>query len=132
MRIEKTAGGTAHVSALIGAADNPAQILVDVSALTANEVDSRGYLKPNVPLTRTGLLVGAAPAFVFGVTVEAVKVAASNSGADLAAAVDVFVAVHTNGLFNRDIIEDTLGRALTADEIAGFDRAGSKCALTAT
>jgi hypothetical protein len=30
---------------------------------------------------------------------------------------------------NRAILEDSLGRVLSADEIAAFDRAGSKCVL---
>jgi hypothetical protein len=36
------------------------------------------------------------------------------------------------GLINRDIGEDNLERAYTADEIAGFDLAGSNCRLTRT
>jgi hypothetical protein len=35
-------------------------------------------------------------------------------------------------MVNRDIAEDNLGRAYTADEIAGFALAGSTCQLTRT
>lgn len=67
---------------------------------------------------------------VHGCVVEAVKVAASNSDTDRTAAGTVPVVVATHGLVNRDLLEDILGRALTASEIAGF--AGSNLTLTTT
>lgn len=45
---------------------------------------------------------------------------------------DCFVTVCTHGLANRDIIEDNLGRALTAAELAAFEAAGSHIKLTST
>jgi len=128
IRITKKAGGTSYANPFIGPVQHPANILVDVSNLTANEVDSKGYLKPGVPLTKAGVRVAAG--FVFGVTIEATRIAEDNT--DLANTPDTFVAVETSGLINRDIVEDILGRALTAAEIAGFDAAGSKLALTTT
>lgn len=120
--------GEIHPTPLLGPVDHTVAIRVDISALTAAEVDQHGYLKAGVPLTRTGVLVGVAPAFVFGVVVEPVKVADGNTAlAGITA--DVDVAVATICQVNRAILEDSLGRALTADEIAGFDRAGSKCVL---
>lgn len=132
--IETTAGGRAYANPFIGGVDHPAQIKVDVSGLSTDEVDEFGYLKPGVPLAKTGILVGASPAFVYGVTFEAQKIVPNNPTNDSLAAVtsDPIITVNTVGHANRDVIEDNLGRALTADEIAGFDRAGSKIALSAT
>jgi hypothetical protein len=57
---------------------------------------------------------------VYGVTVEAQKLVDNN----VAALTGVFaIVVATDGLVNRDLAEDILGRAYTAAEIAGF-RAG--------
>lgn len=64
---------------------------------------------------------------VYGVTVEATKLVDDN-GASLTGTYAVVVT--TAGLLNRDIVEDILGRALTATEIAGF--AGSPLQLTNT
>lgn len=132
--IETTAGGQAYANPFIGGVDHPAQIKVDVSGLTTDEVDEFGYLKPGVPLAKTGILVGASPAFVYGVTFEAQKIVPNNPTNDTLAAVtaDPIITINTVGHVNRDVIEDNLGRALTANEIAGFDAAGSKIALSAT
>lgn len=131
--VTSTAGGTAHGNVFVGPVAHTAHIKVDVSALTSAEVDMYGYLKPGVPFLASGLLVTAG--FVYGVTLEAIKVAASNSSADLAAVVtagDPFVAVGTIGQVNQDIAEDNLGRAYTTAELAGFDLAGSKLVLLRT
>lgn len=132
--IETVAGGRVYSNPFIGGVDHPAQIKVDVSGLTTDEVDQYGYLKPGVPLAKTGILVGASPAFVYGVTFEAQKIVPNNPTNETLAAVtaDPIITVNTVGHINRDVLEDNLGRALTADEIAGFDRAGSKIALSAT
>lgn len=134
MSITTTAGGIGYGNPFIGGVNHPAQIKVDVSGLTIAEVDQFGYLKPGVPLTKAGILVGASPAFVYGVTIEAQKIVPDNpTDVTLAAVtVDPIITVNTVGHVNRDVIEDNLGRALTADEIAGFDAAGSKIALSAT
>jgi hypothetical protein len=134
LAIETTAGGRAYANPFIGGVDHPAQIKVDVSGLTIDEVDQFGYLKPGVPLAKTGILVGADPAFVYGMTFEAQKIVPDNPTNVTLAAVtaDPIITINTVGHANRDVIEDNLGRALTANEIAGFDRAGSKIALSAT
>lgn len=251
--VSRTAGNeTAYASALIGNYE-PLHVTVDVSALTSTQVDSSGYLKPNVPLTLRGLALTSASAvaqvetatvagtigasgagnvsvvvtsvllaggsktfavavanddtaslvagkirtalaadseiaayFTVGgsttaviltaltpgtndttlniatstgtatgltaaptsanttagvagtgsevpcVVIEAVKVAASNSSPDLTAAQDVFVACAVNGTLNRDIMEDTLGRPLTAAEIAMLNGPNSKLVLSLT
>ena len=129
MKVTPTAtAGEVHPSPFVGPTDHPVAIRVDVSALTAAEVDSKGYLKPGVPLTRAGILPGIAPAFVFGCVAEAVKVHTDNTTLAGVTA-DVDVTVFVIGAVNRAILEDSLGRVLTADEAAAFDRAGSKIAL---
>lgn len=133
MSITNTAGGNSYGNPFVGPIDHPDHLRIDVSALTTDEVDTYGNLKPGVPFTKTGLPVTTG-LFVYGVTIEAVKIvpnAPTNTSLGLVT-VDPLVAVATIGLVNRDIVEDNLGRALTAFEIAGFDLAGSKLALTST
>lgn len=134
MSITTVAAGTGYGNPFIGGVNHPAQITVDVSGLTTDEVDAFGYLKPGVPLTKAGILVGASPAFVYGVTFEAQKIVPDNptNGTLGAVTVDAIITVNTIGHINRDVAEDNLGRAYTANEIAGFDAAGSKIALSAT
>ena len=126
--IDTVAGGTSYANPFVGPVDHPAAVRVDVSGLTSDEIDQNGYLKPGVPLDRDGVLVGTGVA-VYGVSLEPIKVAASNAAADIAAATDVDVALGLVGAVNRAVIEDILGRALTADEIAGFAAGGSKIQL---
>lgn len=239
MPLEMTAysGVSLYTSPFIGPVDHTAQIRLDISGLTTNEVDSDGYLKPGVPLTKGGLRVGvqavvgtavaaavagntgtgtmgavtvsagakagvyrltiiepaadagtflvedpdgipigsgtvavafsagglaftladggtdfiagdaftitvtltaggAATAQLFGVSVEATKLPLATipptNGTLATETGDCDVAVATHGIVNRDIAEDNLGRAYTAAEIAAFDAAGSKLALTST
>ncbi|MCY7375991.1 MAG: hypothetical protein LH472_08475 [Pyrinomonadaceae bacterium] len=130
--VSKTVGGQAHAPVFVGEILASDVVNVVVTALSTAEVDTKGFLKPGVPFSKAGALVGAAVP-VYGVTIESIKVAASNSAADIAAAAAaVPVAVGTIGTVNRDIAEDNLGRVYTAAEIAGFDLAGSKLHLTRT
>jgi|SRR5690606_25000916 len=129
MRVRDVApAGEVHANPFVGPIDHPATVRVDVSALTAAEVDKYGYLKPGVPLTRAGELPGADPEFVYGCVIESTRVHTDNTTLASVTA-DVDVAVATICQVNRAILEDNLGRALTADELAAFDRAGSKCVL---
>lgn len=129
MRVKDTAdAGEVHANPFVGPIDHPIAIRVDVSTLTDAEVDDYGYLRPGTPLTRAGTLPGV-DEFVFGCVIEGAKVADDNVAATLAAAEDVDVAVTVIGAVNRAILEDNLGRVLTANEIAAFDAAGSKVAL---
>jgi hypothetical protein len=99
-------------------------INVLMSGMSTAEVDADGVLKPGVPLKRDGTLVSGASQVVFGVTVEATKVAASNSVGDLAAAGTKEIAVAYFCSYNKAIAEDILGRAVSANELtalaAGF------------
>lgn len=132
LSITTVAGGTGYGNVFVGPVDTVDHVKVDVSGLTTDEVDQYGYLKPGVPLSKTGTLVTSG--FVYGVTIEATKIVPNDPTNTTLGAVtaDPFVAVCVVGLVNRDILEDNLGRALTSAEIAGFDAAGSKLALTST
>lgn len=108
-----------------GKVDHTDQIAVDITALTDDEVDEKGYIKPGVPLRQNGTLVGGGGQVIHGVVLEAIKVADSNSAEDLAAASDAFeLAIGTIGQVSRAVIEDNLERALTANELAAFGAAG--------
>lgn len=126
-----TAGGQQDVGPglFIGPVNHTHTLLIDPSNFTTAEVTAQGYLKAGIPLEKDGTLLDAALDVVYGITVEPVKIAKSNSAADLTAAANTDVAVATICQVNRAIIEDELGRVLTANELAGFDLAGSTVKL---
>lgn len=124
-----TVGGSSVEPPWVGPVNHTVAIPIDVTALTNKEVDDNGYLKAGTPFLRTGLLVTAGA--VYGCIHENTKVAPSNSAADLAAAGSPQVTVVLIGAVNRAILEDNLGRVLTAAEIAGFALAGSTLRLLA-
>ena len=115
-----------------GTAKGMISIPVDLTQFTNKEIDADGYLKPGIPLDRLGVMIAGSPAFVFGVTTEHRKVADDNESATIAALGTEDIAILTQVDVNRFIGEDILDRAYTANEIAGFDRAGSKCHLIYT
>jgi hypothetical protein len=129
LSIETTTGGAVHAPVFVELWGRDV-VKVDLSDLSDEEVDADGYIKPGVPLAKDGSTIANGIA-VWGVTIEAIKVASGGTDAILDAATDCFVAVGF-GLVNRDIAEDNLGRAYSADEIAGFDLAGSNCRITRT
>lgn len=120
---------------LVGPAEYRDVVVLDISDLTVDEVDPLNYVKPGVPLSKAGDLVGSGVP-VYGVVMEATKLKHATSPAtNVSLAADtgtMQIAVCTHGIVNRDIVEDNLGRALTADEIAGFALAGSNLHLTRT
>lgn len=107
-----------------------ANLTGEFSITAANTINNDGGTD-----TSSDLLIviyeGAAD-YVYGVTVEPVKIAASNATAVLAAAADVDVAVAVMCVVNRDAGEDNLGRVYTAAEIAAFKAAASRCMLLPT
>lgn len=134
LRIENTAGGLAHSPVFVGEIRGSDSVVLDISDLTTKEVDAAGYLKPGVPLSKAGDLVGNGVA-VWGVTIEPIKIPHATippTDVSLAADTGTCPVVVGFGLVNRDVAEDNLGRAYTADEIAGFDLAGSNCRITRT
>jgi hypothetical protein len=122
-------GDMAYPNVFVGPVDHPAPVEVDPANLNTDYVDARGYLKPGMPLRIDGTRITAAGQAVFGCNIEALKVAASNSVDDLAAADPVKVPVATIAQVNADLLEDVLGRALSADERAAFGAAGSRIVL---
>jgi hypothetical protein len=132
LEITNTAGNTAYANPLLGPINHVDHVKLDVSAMTTAEVDANGYLKPGVPLTQGGILVGVGAA-VYGITFEPIKLPGRTNNANLGTDTsDPLIAVVTHGLVNRDIGEDNLGRAYNANEIAGFAAAGSTLKLTST
>lgn len=102
-----------------------APVEVDVTALTDDEIDADGYLKPGVPFDRAGALI-ATGVNVYGVSIEPIKVAAGNDATSIAAASAAHhVVLMIIGAVNRAALEDILGRALTAFELAGFAPEGN-------
>lgn len=115
------AGAVPYHPVFQGRVDQTAQISINVTALTSNEVDTDGYLKPGVPFEADGTLCDADNDVVFGVSIEPIKVAAGNAAGDLSAADSSFqIALGIVGVVNKALIEANLGRSLTAREIAGF------------
>lgn len=130
MKISQTTGTSVYRPVIIGALLASIHLKVDISTLTTDEVDAQGNIKPGVPLGRDGKkLSGVAGEAVFGVVPEAVPLVAPNpTNVSLAANTnDVFVGVAVIAAVDRDDIELNLGRALTANEIAGFE--SGKCKL---
>jgi len=95
-------------------------------------VDQYGFIKPGVLLKSTGVLAdGTVSEYIYGGVVEATKIHTDNTTlAGVTQDVDVAVAMFC--LLNRDVLEDSLGRALTANELAAVNAAGSHVALTLT
>src|SRR5262245_35648840 len=117
MPITKTVIGAATdiedgTSGFLGRNDISIAIPVPLSGLTNKEIDADGYVKPYVPLLRTGALVTAGA--VYGVTAERVKVAEDNGSATIAALGTVELAIFLRANVVRAIAEDVLERAYTA------------------
>lgn len=206
-RTSVATAGQDYSSPFVGPVHHTDVVRVDVSALTTNEVDTDGLLKPGVPFKANGLLISRAPGlkqaviaggaagahtvtgittqdrlvsvhhytpgsastyvdltdeftisdadeidnaggtattsdtlvvtyvseeeYVFGVVMEPVKVATNNT-TGLATATDIDVTVAVIGQVNRDIAEDNLGRAYTANEVLAFKAAASRLRLMQT
>lgn len=140
----RRAAATGYGSPFIDGPRDVEEAKVDISGMTyadgsGGEVDADGYLIPGVPLKLSGgLLVlcdGTSGESVYGVVVAPVKVPGVTrvaADADLDALTDFPVAVARGGLVNRDMGEDNMGRAYSANEIAAFAAAGSRLALSAT
>lgn len=129
--VTKTAGGTTYASPFIGRVDHFWATRIDASALTSREVDAQGYLKPGVVFNiATGLLPTATGQKV-GVVHEPIKLGASLAAVQ-AITNDPTVALGVIGVLNRDIMEDNLGSAVSDNEIAALDGAGSRLVLGTT
>lgn len=108
--ITSTAGGSGYVDIrMTGDVHGIHQMLIDVSTLSG-AIDADGNLPPGLPLDATGAPVGAAVDAYGIVGPEPIKLGSA----------DHFGNCILSGVLNRDAIEDNLGRALTADELAGI------------
>lgn len=86
------------------------QCLIDVSTLTGVD-DANNSLPVGLPILATGAPVTGGTDVIFGlVGPEPVKLQAA----------DHFGNVFISGSFNKDAIEDNLGRALNANELAAL------------
>lgn len=137
LSITKTSGTTGYGHPFVGDTLTLEQVVVDVSELTTNEVDADGFLKPGVPFKKDGtLLDGTSGEFVYAVNPEPQWIGhATIPPTNVSLAADtrtVPLGMGTRGDVNRDIAEDNMGRAYTANELAAFDAAGSHISLTRT
>lgn len=136
LSIKKTLGTTTYGPVFIGDILGMQQVVVDISTLTEDEVDADGYLKPGVPFQKDGTLISGGGQFVYAVNPEPQNLRMAvlpPTNATLAADTRLFpLGMGTIGECNRDIIEDNLGRVLSANELAAFNAAGSMIHLTNT
>jgi len=135
--ITKTTGGTTYAPVFIGQILGMQQVVVDISTLTTDEVDADGFLKPGVAFKKDGTLCdGTGGEFVYAVNPEPQPLQLATippTNASLAADTSTIpLGMGTGGEVNRDIAEDNMGRAYTANELAAFNAAGSMIHLTNT
>lgn len=137
LSVKKTAGGTGYGPPFVNMLGLQ-QIVVDVSALTIDEVDADGYLKPGVAFRKDGILITGTTSsdYIYAVNPEPQYLhLATIPPTNISLAADtstVPLGMGTIGEINRDVAEDNMGRAYTANELAAFDRAGSHISLTRT
>lgn len=117
-----TDGGTGYATLglFVGPVDHTEAIPVTVSELSSAVLDDNGNLIPGAPLTEDGEPLDEGDD-VYGVVMEPVNTTGITA---------LHVTLARIGQINRDIAEDNLGRAYTADELAGF--AASQLILTRT
>jgi hypothetical protein len=135
LAVTKTSGTTGYGHPFIGAVLGLEQIVVDISELTTFEVDADGGLKPGVAFKKDGTLAdGTGGEFIYAVNPEWIRIV-SYVPTDALLAADtatIPVGMGTIGEINRDIAEDNMGRAYTANELAAFNAAGSMIHVTNT
>lgn len=119
IQITTTTGGTAYADIRVGTNHNVHQAILDVSEITA---DAEGYYPPGLPLQASGAPIsGSSQTAKYVVGPEAVKEQAA----------DFFGNVLLDGSLNQDMMEDNLGRVLSANEIAALAAGGFKLIYTA-
>jgi hypothetical protein len=124
-----SAGAVDYGSHIVGPILFVHQMALVLTGFTTAEIDSLGYLKPGVPVEADGTLVNTTSQTIFGVTIEAIKVANGNAAGDISGAGTQQITVMTIGQVNKKIIEDNLGRVLSANELSAFAIGGCKIAL---
>lgn len=133
--IKKTEGGTTYAPVFLGDILAMEQLPVDVSELTTAEVDQDGFLKPGVAFKQDGTRPDGS-GHVYAVNHEPQNLHLDTippTDASLLADTKTWpTGMGTMGTVNRDVMEDILGRALSANELAAFAAAPCKINLTAT
>ena len=137
LAIKKTVGGTTYGPVFVGPVMAMQQVVVDVSELSTDEVDADGYLKPGVAFKKDGTLAdGTGGEFIYAVNPEPQNLRLATippTNTSLSNDTKTFpLGMATMGEVNRDIAEDNMGRAYTANELAAFNAAGSMIHLTNT
>jgi hypothetical protein len=133
--VVKTTGTSTYGHPFVGKVLGLQQVVVDISELTTAEVDADGFLKPGVPFKKDGTLAdGTGGEFIYAVNPEPQKIIDYVPTDALLAAdtATIPVGMGTIGEINRDVAEDNLGRAYTANELAAFNAAGSMIHVTNT
>jgi hypothetical protein len=125
--VQANAGVFSVVGSVSGVLPN-ATVAVAYNSAVINFTIADGAADFELGDTFTIVVTGGAQAAVFGVVVEAIKVAADNASGTLAALTTPRpIVVGIEGTVKRDVIEDNLGAPLTDDEVNGF--ASSKLTL---
>ncbi len=137
LSVTKSVGTSTYGHPFIGKVLGLQQVVVDISELTTAEVDADGYLKPGVPFKKDGTLAdGTGGEFIYAVNPEPQKlfmaVLPPTNGTLSGDTRTLPLGMGTIGEINRDIAEDNLGRAYTANELAAFNAAGSMIHVTNT
>lgn len=132
---KSTAGTTTYGNPFVGSIDHMLQVVVDVSELTTAEVDADGYLKPGVMFKSDGTQPDGS-GFVYAINPEPQNLRLDTvppTDASLLADTKTFaLGMAVSGVVNRDIVEDNLGRAMSANELSAIAAAGSQFVLTNT
>jgi hypothetical protein len=128
-RTPRTTGGQFIPPPFVGPVHHRVAVPLLLTTLTAFEIDANGWLKPMVPLQKSGAIISGAAQVVYGVTVDYVKVAADNATATIAALGTIDVVIAYLCAINRKAAEAVLGRVYNANELAGFALAGGHVVL---
>lgn len=133
LSVVKTAGTTTYGHPIVGTPGPLLQVVVDISELTEAEVDPDGFLKPGVSFKSDGTQPDGS-GFMYAMNPEPIKIVDYVPTDALLAADTATIPVGCviGGVINRDIVEDNLGRAMTANELAAAIAAGSQFTLTNT
>lgn len=117
-------GGSPYNSPFVGPLDFTVHVPLDVSALTNTLVDQKGKLKPGAVLTPAGTPPDGTEGETAVLNLETIRVAEGNSTAALEAAADRTIACLAIGIAKRAVLEENLGRELSANELAALKAGG--------
>lgn len=135
LRVSTETGTSSYGNPLVGHLGGLLQVVVDISELTIAEVDADGNLKPGVMFKSDGTQPDGS-GFVYAINPEPISIGhATIPPTDVSLAADtgtVPIGMATSGIINRDIVEDNLGRAMTANELTALATAGCQFTLTNT